>query len=245
MGRALSLSFLLHFILIAALLWSGRLSLLFFQAREREFRSLGAIQIDLTYKMTDTAMKLGKNEKDLPAPIVHQKPPAEAPKILKEMKKIKPIAKPKTQTKENVKSILDKLKAESSKEDDRPKPKQNNFPKSEKGEKGATGTGGRSMRPPSPAEQALQSAMRRYFELTDAGGFRRKNPDVRGYLAVKLLGDGNQFQIAALQTIKSSGFTMLDRSCEIAIRKAVDSESFAKDIIAELQGKETLITCEP
>jgi hypothetical protein len=241
--RAVSLSLFTHAILLAALLYSGRLSLLLFQAKNREFKSLGAIQVDLTYKMTDTAMRLGKNDHDLPAPMVAPKVKAEAPKVVKEMKKVKKETV--HDTKKSIRSILDRLKDEAKKEDDRPKPKENNFPRSEKGEKGATGTGGRSLRPPTPAEQALQSAMRKYFELMEAGTFRKKYPNARGYMTVKLIGLGNQFEIAAIQTVKRSGFDVLDRSCEVAVRRAMEAETFARDIVTELSGKETLITCEP
>lgn len=253
MIRALSLSIVLHALLIFGVLYSTKLSLALLKARDRDINALGTMQVDLTYKATDTAMKYGKNERDLPAPNVAEKSAPVEEKAFPEKSQAKKPEKAKKETgkqkeqnrKADIKSILDRLKQESKSEDNRPKPKEDNFPRSLKGDKGATGTGGRAQRNMSAAEMALQSAMRRYFELTDANNFRRKNPNAKGYIQIKLVGVGHQFEIAGLQVYQTTGFSNLDRSCEVAIRKALDSEVFGRDVIVELNGKEAFVVCEP
>jgi hypothetical protein len=252
--RGLSLSVVFHVLLFTGVIYSTKLSLALLKARQRDIKAMGTIAVDLAspYKHTDTAMKLGEDKKDLPPPLVGEKAPPEDSPVLKERNKTKEAEKKKElkkealkKTKEDIKNILSKLRSDANKEDNRPKPKENNFPKSKQGEKNATGTGGISLRTLSPAEQALQSAMRRYFEMADANNFRKKNPNTRGYLQIKLVGVGHQFEIASLDLYQTTGFGTLDRSCEIAIRKALDSEVFSNDVIRELNGKEAIITCEP
>lgn len=255
MVRGLSLSILFHIALVFGVLYSTKLSLALLKMRQRQIEAMGTISVDLAtpYKHTDTAMRLGEEKKDLPPPLVGEKaPPEESPVVKERTSKTKEREKKKETKKEalkkakdDIKSILARMRNDANKEDNRPKPKEDNFPKSKQGEKNARGTGGFSARTLSPAEQALQSAMRRYFELIDANNFRRKNPNVRGYLEVKLIGMGHQFEIASLQLFQSSGFSILDRSCEIAVRKALDSEVFSSDVIRELNGKDTIILCEP
>lgn len=254
MVRGLSLSILFHVALVVGVLYSTKLSLALLKARQRNIEAMGTIAVDLAspYKHTDTAMRKGEDKKDLPPPLVGEKAPPEDSPVVKERTKTREKDKTKEskkdslkKTKESIKDILARLRNDANKEDNRPKPKEDNFPKSKKGEKEGRGTGGFSQSTLSPARQALQSAMRRYFEMVDANGFRRKNPNVRGLFEVTLVGVGHQLEASSLKVFQSSGFDLLDRSCEIAIRKALDSEVFSNDVIQELSGKETIVICEP
>lgn len=252
------ISLAVHILLVSFLIYSDRIKLGFLKSKNKPLAS-STIQIDLTYKPTDTAMRLGKEIRNLPPPdIAPPPPPAPEAPTLKEKtakkekeKKAKEDAKRKVSEKreidkarQSMKNIFDKLKREASRED-RPPPKIDNFPTNEKGEIGARGTGGRGQRILSPAEQALQAAMRRHFDLTDARTFRKANPNAEGYIEVALVGVGSQFQIRALRILDSTGFVALDQSCERAIRTAIDVESFSTDVVKELNGKESAILCRP
>jgi outer membrane biosynthesis protein TonB len=232
--RAVVLSLALHASLIAGLLWSDKIFMEFLKATHKDRQMLSAtLLMDRTYKATDTMMKKGPKEKNLPPPKIDIAKKEEIPTLSKKLFK-----------KKDLKDILNKIRQESSAEK-RPPPKEDNFPTNEKGEKGAHGTGGRGDRILSPAEQALQSAMRKYYELEGAEIFRKQYPNAQGYLTLKLVGTGNQFQIATLVLSESTGFNILDRNCEAAVRKAVDRETFSRDVISELAGKETVVTCKP
>jgi len=253
MRQAICLSFVFHALLIAGVLYSAQMSLLLFKAHWKEMQAASAIQVDLTYKPTDTPMKFGEEKRTLPPPNVQPKMEAEEGTTFKEKqskKQEKPREKEKKpnpkleKTKSDLRNIINRIRKEA-KQDDRPPPKEHNVPVSKKGEKGASGTGGMGQRALSPAEQALQSAMRRHFELEDAVNFRKHYPNALGYMALKLVGFGNQFKIVSLRVVQPTGYQTLDRECEVAIHEAVDAETFATDIIAELNGKETMIECRP
>ncbi len=249
MVRAFSYSLFFHTGLLLLLIFSARISLSILKAR-KDIHSGGVVQIDMTYKPSDSAMRQGPSSKDLPPPLVEKNTSPEAaptPKLkevpkLDKGSKVKEIAKPK---KNDLRSILDKIRRESKKEDERPIPKDDNFPTRETGEKNARGTGGRATRALSPAEQALQSAMRRHFELEEATAFRKQFPGLMGYLGIKLQGSGNQFRLLALGWVERTGQPLLDRKCELAVRAALDAETFSADVISELSGKETTVVCQP
>jgi outer membrane biosynthesis protein TonB len=241
MGKAVFLSLLLHAILIAGLVWSDKLYTEYIKATQKEIHSLSAtLLIDRSYKPTDTAMKKGSSDRNLPPPKITVPKTEDTSDSHHKLKD----SKASTKGKKKLKDILSKIRKEAS-EEKRPPPKEKNFPTHERGEKGAHGTGGWSERTLTPSEQALQSAFRKYFELEGATTFRKNFPNARGYLQVKLIATGNQFKIVSLVISESTGFNILDRNCEAAIRKACDQETFAKDVVAELTGKETIVTCKP
>jgi hypothetical protein len=91
---------------------------------------------------------------------------------------------------------------------------------------------------------ALQGAIRKYFELPRASELRRQNPNARGYHVISVLGVGNTLQLREIEMLQSSGFAILDRSCEVAIREALKKEIFAPDVISELSGKRHNIECQ-
>lgn len=249
MGRALAISILFHALLFGAVLWSGKIAFeLFKKNYERNRLMSGSIQVNL-YKPTDSPLDKGQDKKDLPPPLVGRKAEEkDTPELkvkAKTQEKKEDKSKPAASKKPNLKSILDRIRSMVNKDDDRPLPKQNNFPKSPEGQKGARGTGSRAGRPLSPAEQALQSAMRRYFEMEGATTFRTRNPNARGFMTIQLIASDRQLRLASFKMVEPSGFSLLDRSCELAVRKALDTEHFASDVISELNGKETTIVCEP
>lgn len=232
MGRALVLSLVLHACIIGALIWGDRLYLKYLQAQRKDQPAISAtLLIDKTYAPTDTAMRQGPSDKNLPPPKIQLPKKIEVPTI-------------NTKKKKSTKSILDKIRAESV-EEKRPPPKIDNFPTHEKGEKKAMGTGGRGLQTLSPAQQALQSAIRKYYEIEGSDTLRKRFPNARGIFTAKLVGVGNQFEIATLSIVDPSGVALLDRQCELAIRKALHQETFAQDVIAELTGKENPIICQP
>lgn len=255
MGRSLTISILVHVALLALLIWSDRLRLSFLQSERERLKASGVTQIDITYKPTDTAMRKGREKRDLPPPDVAVPPPPPEDKspTLKEKKDKKKEAEAKKKAaeakeleaaKRNKEKLLEKFKRDARAED-RPKPKIDNFPVSQKGEVGARGTGGRSQRTLSPAELALQGAMRKYFEFPEAREFRKAYPNIEGYIEVSLVGIGDHFSIRALRILATTGFTALDRSCEVAIRKAIDEETFSHDVVKELSGKDSAVICKP
>ncbi len=231
MAKAIVLSILLHLALVAGLIWGDKLYLEYIKATKKDIPMISAaLLMDKTYAPTDTAMRKGVSEKNLPPP----KPVAQKKENIPEINKKKKTAK----------NILDQIRKEA-REENRPAPKINNFPTHEKGEKNAFGTGGLGDRVLSPAEQALQAAMRKYFELEGAATFRKQFPNAKGYIGIKLVAVGNQFEIASLVFHESTGFNVLDRKCELAIRQALHQETFAQDVIRELAGKETPVICKP
>lgn len=246
MKGALVLSLFVHGAILAALIWSQEVDLLFLKTKMRNLEEVGVIRVDLTYKPSFTPMMQGSEKKDLPPPIVNESPKEQdRPTVPTKTKKQKePTKKSKETDNKQLKSILSKIRSQVS-EDDRPIPKKDNFPMRKDGEKGARGTGGTATRAMSPAELALQTAMRRHFEFPNAAQFRKENANAFGYIEVKLSASGSQFVIVSLSLIRASGFTILDKSCEFAVRKAIREESFSSDVIRELTGKESLIRCEP
>jgi outer membrane biosynthesis protein TonB len=254
MKKSLIVSLVLHALLVGLLIWSDALKFGLMKTQKERMAASGITVIDLTYRPTDTAMRKGKERKDLPPPDVPPPPSSSrdpSPVVQKKTQKAAPTKKdspsPKrapAQAQKEVSSILDRLRKEAAQEN-RPQPKVNNFPVTEKGEIGARGTGGRSTRTLSPAEMALQAAMRRHFEFPEAQAFRRANPNVEGAIEVSLVGLGNQFRIRSLRVLESTGYALLDRSCERAIRRAIDDETFAPDVIQDLNGKGSSILCRP
>lgn len=255
MKKALLLSLIIHFLFVGGVMWSSKLSLVLYKQREKKIDDLGSVQVSLLYKPTHTKMRKGDSRNDLPPPKVPKAKKAE--EQMKVVKKPKPkpkkpekkkSEKKKPEKKEpNVSNILKQIRSEIANEDEQVKkmPKLDNFPKTEDGDETSLGTGGRALAEMSPAQQALQAAMRRHFELPNAIAFRKMNPDAQGIIDLKLIGVGNRFEIVSLSTTISSGFTILDQSCVTAIRKAMSAESFSNDIISELSGKENTIRCSP
>lgn len=250
MRKSLAISVFAHALLVALLIWGDQIHLEIQKKRMERRDASSVIQIDLTYKASDSAMRLGKQKKDLPPPDV-KIPEREVVKEkitvkekLKEKKDRISEKKEVLNARNILKNTLSKLRNESEKED-RPIPKIDNFPLNEKGEVGARGTGGRGQRTLSPGELALQAAMRRHFGLTDAKNFRKSYPGASGYLEVALVGVGDQFEIRSLRILESTGFTILDQSCERAIRSAIENEKFSNDVIAELSGKDNPVICKP
>lgn len=247
MARAILCSLILHILLGASLYWSRELDALLKKSRASEIKAISAeLLLDKTYKPTDTPMKLGSKKKDLPPPNVL--PPKSVDKD-KEKKASKKKEEKETslrgkKAKDTLKDILKNIR-EQAKEEKRPPPKEDNFPTHEKGQKGARGTGGRGDRALSPGEQALQAAMRKHYELEGAEQIRKNFPSAIGFMSIRLIGIGSQFEIVSLSFTESTGLTILDRKCEVAVRQALQQESFAKDVIQELNGKETLVTCRP
>lgn len=216
------------------------------QSNRKKLETAGAIQVDLTYKATHTPMRKGKAKRDLPPPKVKiKKPPPPPPQVVKkEPPKPKKQKKPSPEEKrEKLAKLIDKFREQEGKERKK-KPREDNFPTREDGEEKAFGTGGRATRALTPAELALQSAMRKHFEMPNASQMREQYPNAEGYLSVRLIGVGNRLEIVSLSILQSSGFSILDRSCESAVQKAITEEVFAQDVIRELSGKENTIRCQ-
>ena len=241
--QALLISVVLHILISTLLFFSKTLDALFLKRELNDIQIISAtLKFNELYKPSDTPMKQGVEKKDLPPPLV----PLAKPKEKKHAKE-SPLIRKKTESKDlkkNIRSILDKIRDEA-REEKRPTPKENNFPMHEKGVKGARGTGGRGDRIPTPGEMAIQSAMRKYYEVTNIEAIRKKDPQARGFIAIRLVGVGNQFQIAEFRFIQSSGYDILDQQCETAVRSALHNEHFAPDIINERNGRNTTIICQP
>lgn len=247
MKRAFIISVFAHIFLAAAVYWSSLVSIAFLKKKQRNSIS-GAIQVDLLYKPTNTAMKKGPTQKDrLPPPKVKTQPkPKEQPKLVEKVKPKKSPQKPskkEEEPKKNFKNLFDKLRQETGLDREKP-PKDDNFVTNEEGEKDSRGTGGESNRKLSPAELALQSAIMRYVQTPQAEQMRRLHPDARAFIEIRIIGIGSQLKLVSLSLVESSGFPNLDRSCETAIRKALLEESFASDVVRDLSGKEQTITCQ-
>jgi len=244
MGKALFISIIVHTLLFSLLYWSTEISALMIRSREKQ-QIGGAIRVSLLYKPTDTPMRKARKKTELPPPKIRtQKKPPPRPHIVKKRKRVKKKkAKKQVAKKEDFHSLFDKLRDETGL-DRKKKPRDDNFPTNEKGEKKARGTGGWSDKTPSPAQQALQAACRKYHKVPQAERMRRLYPDARGYLNVRLIGVGHQLSIVSMNWIEHSKFPILDQACETAVKKAVQQETFASDIVAELSGKENTITCQ-
>ncbi|MGA0163771.1 MAG: hypothetical protein ACO3LE_05890 [Bdellovibrionota bacterium] len=248
MLRALILSGLLHILLLGGLIWSAELSLLFLKSRQKDLEKLGVVEVDLLYKPTESAMRKGQSQQALPPPDVKQKAASEddAP-VIKPKIKPKPKEKPK-QKKEPPKTdfseIFNRMREETA-QDSKKAPRDDNFPTSLEGQENARGTGGSATRNLSPAQQALQTAFSKYFEIPRRDDFARRHPDAKGFLSVRLASDGSRLRLVTLSWPEKTGFEILDRGCERAIRRAIEEETFAPDVISELNGKETPISCNP
>jgi len=229
---------------VSCLIWSRELDLIFLNEKKKEWEALGVRLIDDTYKPSFTNMKKGKEAKDLPPPLVQKKTaPEKQPEV--SVKKVKQQKSKSLKKKEaDTQSILDKIRQEA-KNEERPKPKEDNFPMHKEGEDKAKGTGGLSSRPLNPAEQALQAAVQRNFEMYNREMIRRNFPKAESIVQLRLAANGNQFEIISLNKIRPSGLDALDRSCEAAIQQAVTNETFATDIITELTREEKYVTCRP
>ncbi len=245
MSRWLAISTTLHLVLLALIIWSDRFAFLISKNALKQQAS-GVVQVDLAYKATDTPMRQGIQKKDLPPPDVAIPKKSEPDRLPSAKQKPKRSAKKedKAPSSKDFKNIFDKFREEA-RQENRPVPKLDNFPMTEKGDKQSLGTGGRSQRTLSPAELALQSAMRKYFEMPEAGNIRKKYPGISGYIQVYLVSNGDQFVIRSLKFVERTGLAALDQSCEQAVRRAIDSEAFSADVVAELNGKESGITCTP
>jgi hypothetical protein len=228
---AVIFSVLFHSLLIAGLVWSGKLDSLLISHKMKDLKAVSAVLlIDKTYKPTDTAMKFGKQKKDLPPPNI------EPPKSVDKEKEKPTLRTPKDKSpkglKKNVNDILKNIR-EQAKEEKRPPPKDDNFPTHEKGEKKARGTGGRGDRILTPGEQALQAAMRKYYEVAEAESLRQKFPNARGFMTVRLASVASQFEIVSIALVESTGVDILDRRCELAVREALRQEVHAPPRPAE------------
>jgi len=245
MSKWLAISIASHLVLLALLIWSDRFAFLMIKRDLQRQQASGVVQVDLSYKATDTPMRLGQQKKDLPPPDVAIPKKAEPDRAPTSKTKKTPSKKEdKEAPTKNFKNIFDQFRKEA-REENRPLPKIDNFPMSQQGEKKSLGTGGRSQRTMSPAELALQSAMRKYFEMPDATNIRSRFPGISGFIQVYLVSNGDQFVIRSLKFVERTGLAALDQSCEQAIRRAIDSEVFSSDVVAELNGKESGIICSP
>jgi outer membrane biosynthesis protein TonB len=245
MRKALTISVIVHLLLVAALYWSTQISLLLMQAKRKEIAG-GAIQVDLLYKPTETAMRRGKKKRDLPPPKVKRKKEAPRPVLVKKQPpKPKKQAKPEQskEPKKDFKALFDKMREETGLDRNKA-PREDNFPTREDGQKDAFGTGGSSEKELTPAQLALQAACRKHHRIPQAERMRKAYPDARGYINVRLIGAGTQLRIVSLNLVERSGFDVLDSACEAAVRKAIQEETFASDIVAELSGRENTITCQ-
>src|SRR3989338_3630277 len=117
-GRALSLSILVHFLFFAGVLWSTKLSLLLLKKRQAQLESLSSLQVNLVYKPTDTPMRKGEDTKNLPPPKVDTKTKEEDQISLK-MKQQNPKKKEEKKKiiKPDVRGILSKIRMEAMNED--------------------------------------------------------------------------------------------------------------------------------
>ena len=248
MRKWLAISTGIHLMLLALLIWSDRFAFLMIKRDLERQQASGVVQVDLSYKPTDTPMRLGTQKKDLPPPdvsIPKKSEPERIPSTRPSPKKQAPQKKEERPVNsKDFKNLFDRFRDEA-REENRPMPKLDNFPMSEKGDKKSLGTGGRSQRTMSAAELALQSAMRKHFEIPEANNIRRNYPGISGYIQIYLVSNGDQFVIRSLKFIERTGLAVLDQGCEQAIRKAIDSESFSADVVAELNGKESGIICIP
>lgn len=242
MGRALTYSTIFHVLLFSAVIWSSHLSFKMMRNKMPEMMPVGVTFNNNLYKPSNTAMKKGDDKKDLPPPIVKTEPKAE------EMKMPSQKVPPKKQNKKehlekDAKSLMDQLRKEMGKVMDKP-PKEDNFPTNKKGEVGAHGTGGSSNIRATPGQMALNTAMRKYFELPQASQMRKLHPDANGVIFLTLVRNGQLLALQKLELVRSSGFAVLDDACERAIRKALASETFSEDVLIELSGKSSRLDCQ-
>lgn len=246
MTRALVISLVLHALFLGAVYYSSEISLLLLKDELKNKPKAGVIQVDLLYKPTFTPMKKGQDPvKRLPPPKVQKTPPPQTtpPSKPTRPKKQPPSEKKRAEPQKNFQALFDKMRQETGL--DRQKaPREDNFPKSEKGQEEGQGTGGLSDREISMAEQALQAAARKYAEIARSAELRKQYPNAEGFIQVRLIGVGDRLELVSLRVAESSGLSLLDQSCENAIRRALENETFAQDVVSELSGKEHLITCQ-
>lgn len=246
MRTALIISIIVHILLTSGVYWSTNLSLMMMQSRRKLDAKSGAIQVDLTYKATDTPMRKGKSKRELPPPKVKRKKEPPRPQLVKRAKPKKPKRKPKPKKEEppkkNFKALFDQIREEEGLDRKKP-PREDNFPTREDGVEDAFGTGGRSEQKLTPAQLAFQAAARKHHKVPQAESWRKKYPDAEGFIAVRLIATGSKLQIVSMQMVQSSGVSILDTACKAAIRKAIQEETFAIDIVRELSGRENTITC--
>lgn len=260
MTKALVLSLLMHLFFTAALIWSAQFSAAFMRQKIEELNNVGVKKAEELYKPTEVNIRFGTQRKDLPPPKIKRvtKAPEDAPVYVqqkippkktgpskKEIEKQKKAEKQKqlTKKKSDALALIDQFRQDDGLEAKK-KPKEDNFPMRLDGEKNAMGTGGSAELQATPAQLALQAAMREYFRLPQASLMRQKHPNATGYLAVSLIGVGAQLQVRSIKLVQTSGFATLDSSCENAVRRALKEEEFANDIVNELSGQETMVTCQ-
>jgi hypothetical protein len=246
MGKSLLISVILHLVFFALLIWSQQIRLKKLQLEIPQLSPVGVVYTELLYKPTNTAMKKGDEKRDLPPPQIktEKREENQGPTLVKQ-KTPPPKNKPtkEDKTRRDAQALMDKLRREEGKIAQKA-PKEDNFPTHKEGETDGRGTGGSSRIQASPAQMALQGAIRKYFELPRASELRRQNPNARGYHVISVLGVGNTLQLREIEMLQSSGFAILDRSCEVAIREALKKEIFAPDVISELSGKRHNIECQ-
>jgi outer membrane biosynthesis protein TonB len=272
MAKAVLFSIVLHSLAILSMLWSTEFSIARFIEKREEIKLSGVVEVNLLYKPTETAMRKGTQSTELPPPQVRTRTeaaPNAMPKPLPPKPKPKPKAAtpaPKAPPQKTAAAKAAEAKEESAKQLEQRRqdmqaliakmrqeqgmiaetaPREDNFPTTEDGEADARGTGGTAVRQSTPSQMALNSAMRKHFELPVGNRLKTEHPEALGYFRVRLVGVGNQFEIASLRLEKTSGFPILDRSCELAIRKSLEEEFFSSDVVADLTGKEEMIRCQP
>ena len=246
-----------------AMVWSTEFSIARFIENKDAIKLSGVVEVNLLYKPTETAMRKGRSSTELPPPQVktrtppppaHAMPPAK-PRSPQRVPPAKKPAPPQPEKKEDPKAKLDqrrqdmealiaKMRQEQGLIAER-EPREDNFPTNEKGEEQGRGTGGTAQLQADPAYLALQTAIRNYFEMPGRERFIRENPEAEVLFRVRLVATGNQFEIASLQLQRASGFQILDRSCELAIREALQKEVFSSDVLVQLTGKEEIFKCQP
>lgn len=263
MGKAVAFSVLLHSLAIIAMVWSTEFSIARFIENKDAIKLSGVVEVNLLYKPTETAMRKGTNSTELPPPQIKTRtppppkvkmpapkpkappPPTPAKKPSPPQKNEKEDSKAKLdQKKQDMQALIAKMRQEQGLIAEK-EPREDNFPTDEQGEKDGRGTGGSAQLQADPAYLALQTAIRNHFEMPGKEKFQRENPNAESLFRVRLVAVGNQFEIASLRIQRASGFQILDRSCELAIREALQKEVFSSDVLVQLTGKEEIFKCQP
>ncbi|TVQ80858.1 MAG: hypothetical protein EA369_01335 [Bradymonadales bacterium] len=265
MAKAALISLILHSLLIVLMVWSTEFSIARFISTREEVKLSGVVEVNLIYRPTETAMRRGQTRTELPPPQVRTetqapqtampkpspprpvpqaKPATPQPKTPEASKPEAPKPPDLEDRRRDMRALIDRMRQEQGIIADR-LPRDDNYPTIEDGEEGGRGTGGTAQIQARPSLLALQSAMRKHFELPVGNRLKETHPTALGYFRVRLVGVGNQFEIASLSLVESSGIAILDRSCELAIRQALSQEIFGPDVIADLTGKEEIIQCYP
>jgi len=262
MAKAILLSLVFHGLVVAATIWSTHISFAVFLANREEIKLSGVVEVDLLYRPTETQMRRGATTTELPPPQVRTRtaapqqampkptpprptPPPKTPppkQAQTEKQEEKPVEE--DTRRQDMRALMAQMRQEQGMIAEQA-PRERNFPTRDDGVEEGRGTGGTAQRQANPGQLALQTAMRKHFELPVGNRLKQTNPDALGFIRVRLVGVGNRFEIASLQVQQSSGFTILDRSCETAIRVALNEEYFSSDVISELTGKEELVKCQP